>query len=331
MPEHAVIRRSQTVITAAVCAMIALCGPASAQDAQVDPNILLQPSQAAVDAGTVANANPLNAPITGALTAPSLTGGPPPPSLDALQAARPDKSDSSGGNAAMRLGALQQAALSYGARGGLAAESYAINIMLEQYQGILYRTFNFSNMVDAISNGGTLMVPPIVSEAQMAFALSPGGQTAKETDKVYEITQEARLASAPPNWRTYLVRNWSVPAKPPNDLMPRSVAEANEWTGWVAQGWALGQQQGVQIFLDDLSRLQSDYMGMLRYEVLLRSGYVRAPVTSYAQDPVSGGRDLMLIDNQVIRIVNQPGLNPNARDWQGGFVPSGGPIGTPGP
>jgi defect-in-organelle-trafficking protein DotC len=304
---------------------------ANAQSVTSDPNILIAPSQGQIDVGTTINANPLNTPITGSLTAPTLTGGPPPPSLDVLQAARPDKSQTSGGGSEMRLGALQEAGLSYGARGGLAAESYAINIILVQYQGILDRTFNFSNMVNAISNGGTLMVPPIVSEAQMAFALSPGGQTAKETDKVYEITQEARLASAPPNWRTYLVRDWSAPTKPPNDLMPRTVNEANDWTAWVAQGWALGQQQGVQIFLDDLARLQNDYVGMLRYEVLLRGGVVRPPVTTYADQSVSGGHDLMLLDNQVIRIVNQPGLNPNSTDWQSSFVPSGGPISEPGP
>ncbi len=323
--------RYSLMATVAGWAMLFATPGADAQTSTADPNILLQPSQGQIDVGTAINANPLDTPITGSLTAPTLTGGPPPPSLDALQAARPDKSQTSDGGGEMRLGALQQAALSYGARGGLAAESYAINIILLQYQGILDRTFNFSNMVTAISNGGTLMVPPIVTEAQMAFALSPGGQTAKETDKVYEITQEARLASAPPNWRAYLVRDWAAPTKPPNDLMPRTVDEANEWTAWVAQGWALGQQQGVQIFLDDLSRLQNDYVGMLRYQVLLRSGVVRPPVTTYADQSVSGGRDLMLIDNQVIRIVNQPGLNPNSRDWQSSFVPSGGPIGMPGP
>ncbi|MEE3504427.1 type IV secretory system conjugative DNA transfer family protein, partial [Acidiphilium acidophilum] len=96
---------------------------------------------------------------------------------------------------------------------------------------------------------------------------------------------------------------------------------------WVAQGWALGEQQAVQIFLDDLGRLQTDYIGMLRYAVLLRAGLVEPPDTESHRHYVSGGRDRMLVGNQVIRITDQPGLNPDTADWHPGYLPSGGPIG----
>jgi defect in organelle trafficking protein DotC len=299
---------------------------AHAQPARPEGVPLLQPPAAALAAATASNANPLNNPIAGSRTSPAIVGGKPPPSLDELQATHPTPTHKKP-MSPMRATALREAALSYGARGGLAAQSYAINLLLARYQGRLDETFNFNGLVLAISNGQTLMVPPIVTEAEMAFALAPGGQTAKETDRVYQITQEARLASAPPNWRSYLVRTWAFPVKPPRDLRPRTDDEVQSWNRWVAEGWALGEQQATQIFLDDLARLQNDYVGMMRYRVLLRAGVVEAPDTAFSRRAISGGRDRMLVGNQVIRITNQPGLNPDERSWRQQYVPSGGPIG----
>lgn len=292
------------------------------------PVIGISPAPGAVGRGISDNANPIDNPIAGARINGVLTGGQAPPSLAALQAARPPHPHGKP-ISPMRFNALHEAALSYGARGGLAAQSYAINLMLAKYQARLDQTFNFSRIVVAVRGEETLMVPPIVTEAQMAFALEPGGQTAKEIDRVYQITEEARLASAPPNWRSFLVRSWAKPAMPPADLLPRTPEEANDWTAWVADGWALGEQQGTQIFLDDLDRLETAYVGMLRYRVLLRDGLVEAPATAFSHQGVSGGRDRMLIGNQVIRITNQPGLDPNARRWRHPSLPFEGPIGQP--
>jgi defect-in-organelle-trafficking protein DotC len=310
----------------AVTGLSGLSLPVAAETPSTSPTFLLRPVHGTVAAASVDNASPLNTPITGAATAPTAFGGHAPPSLSALQAARPPIIHGKPVSP-MRGHALREAALSYGARGGLAAQSYAINIMLLQNQARLDRTFDFSRLVVPVSNGQTLMAPPIVTEAQMAFALAPGGQVAKQTDRVYQITQEARLASAPPNWRTYLVRSWADPAKPPRDLLPRTRAEAVAWTAWVAKGWALGEQQGTQIFLDDLDRLKQDYIGMVRYRVLLTAGLVEAPTTVFHDQAISGGRDRMLVGNQVIRITNQPGLNPAERQWRHPYIPEGGPVG----
>jgi hypothetical protein len=44
------------------------------------------------------------------------------------------------------------------------------------------------------------------------------------------------------------------------------------WNKWVAEGWADGEKQAVDIFLADLGRLERDIVGMARYRVLLRAG-----------------------------------------------------------
>ncbi|SIR29171.1 MULTISPECIES: type IV secretory system conjugative DNA transfer family protein [Acidiphilium] len=322
------MNRLRLVILAATLPAALFLAPVARAAQAPFPEVGISDNPATIARSLRDNANPLNNPVAGARINGILTGGQAPPSLNELQALRPlaakHKSISP-----MRRAALKQNALSYGAQGGLAAESYAINLMLVNYQADLDRTFDFGKLMVDVSNGQTLLRPPIVTEAQMAFALAPGGQVAKQTDRVYEITQQAQLASAPPNWRTYLVRTWAKPVPPPRSIRPRSRLEVAYWHKWVAEGWALGEAQGAQIFLDDLSRLQNNYIGMVRYQVLLRAGLVESPDLVFHHQAVSGGRNRMLIGNDVIRITNQPGLDPNAAHWHPTDVPSGGPIGQP--
>ena len=171
------------------------------------------PGQAQYEAASRTLADQVNQPITGASTLPVVEGVEAPPSLEALQAARPGDQVGDGLQTG-RAEVLRQAAMTYGAQGGLAARSFAINEMLRRYEAQLSGTYDFRPLVLPVGGGQTLMRPPIVSEAQMAFALGENGQVARETSCIFEITREAQLTSAPPDWRSYLVRAWGSPARP---------------------------------------------------------------------------------------------------------------------
>ena len=303
----------------ALLAGFGLAGPALAADAGlslVDGPLAPIPSLGQMDVSTHALGSPLNAPVTGSAEQPAVIGGAAPPSLETLQAARPGFNPS-GDLSGPRGEALHQAALSYGARGGLAARGYAINDILRRNEARLDASYDFRSLVVALGSGQTLMRPPVVTEAQMAFALGDGGQVARETGRVYQITRQAQLSSAPPNWRSYLVRSWAVPTPPPDELRPRSAQEVEFWDKWVAEGWGKGERQAVEIFLSDLGRLEGDLIGMARYRVLLRAKLVEPPQVAFARRAVQGGRDKMRLDDRTIIITDQPGLNANRRTWRG--------------
>jgi defect-in-organelle-trafficking protein DotC len=308
---------------------VTIAAPVWAQSAASLTDVPVPPAPTAgqVDQGAAVLGNPINNVVTGSKISPQVVGGAPPPSLETLQAARPGFTPGKG-LTGPRGEALREAALSYGARGGLAARSFAINEMLRNYRDQLDRTFNFSGLVVSVDGGQTMIRPPVVTEAQLAFALSDGGQAARETGHIYEITREAQLASAPPNWRAYLVRTWAAPTPPPDDLRPRTAKEVQYWNKWVAEGWGAGEKQAVEIFLADLSRLQRDIIGMARYRVLLRADLVESPRVAFARSAVEGGRDLMRVNNTTVRITDQPGLNPRRSQWRTGEGQAGGPIGA---
>jgi defect-in-organelle-trafficking protein DotC len=268
-----------------------------------------------IDANAHELGNPLNKPITGAAEQPAVTGGERPPSLEALQAVR---AGSGGGGTNLDPGredVLHQVGLAYGAQGGLMARSFAINEMLRQYEGILDRAFNFDALVIRLRGGQTLMRPPIVSQAQLSFALGEGAQVARETACVYSITREAQLASAPPNWRSYLVRNWSWPRRPSEAVLPRTEQEAQFWNKYVAEGWAQGERQAVEIYLSDLGRLKRDIVGMARYQVLLRAGVVEHPKLAFQDSVVNGGGGELRAGDRIIRITQQRGLVADREAW----------------
>jgi len=285
-----------------------------AQNLLTSPRQPPDPTPAELEQNLPDLANPLNKPITGATEDPLVIGSEPPPSLEALQAARPgdDKGD---GLEPGRADMVRTAALTYGAQGGLAARSFALNEMLRRYQAQLDSAYDFSSLVLPAGSGQTLMRPPVVSAAQMAFALGDGGQIARETSCIYQITREAQLASAPPNWRAYLVRAWAKPRRPTDATLPRTKQEAAYWTKWVAEGWAQGERQAVEIFLADLGRLERDLVGMARYRVLLRARLVEPPKVAFKNVRVDGGRTSLHVGDRTVRITDQPGLQGNARQW----------------
>ena len=292
---------------ATVLSALAFSPAGHAQDGIYPYSVPPLPSAGDIDQAARTLGNPINKPVTGAAEIPTVVGGEAPPSLEALQATRPGDQHGDGLKAG-RGDELRQAAMIYGAQGGLAGRAFAINELLRRYEPVLDTSFDFRSLVLPVGNGQTLMRPPIITQAQLAFALGDGGQVARETACIYEITREAQLTSAPPNWREYLVRSWAAPQRPADAALPRTDTEVAYWNKWVAEGWGQGEKQAVDIFLSDLSRLQRDITGMARFRVLLRSGLVEPPRVAFQNRAAEGGRDTLHVGDRVVRITDQPGL-----------------------
>ncbi|GBQ91177.1 type IV secretion system DotC family protein [Asaia krungthepensis] len=260
-------------------------------------------------------ASALDTPIEGARIAPEIPDVVHAPSLEQQMSLRPGYEPGQKDTSA-RDNALRQAGWSYGARGGLAARSEALNEMLRRYAPTLDRVFDFRTVVLPIGNGGLMLRPPVVTKAQMAVAVDPSGQTARETEQIFEITRQGALVTAPPQWRTWLVRSVEVPPEPDETLRPRTRHEVEIWEDALVRGRAAGERQAVEIFLDDLARLQRDLVGMARYRLLLQAGKVRPPELTSHYASTQGGHDLMRVGDTTRRIREQPGLDADRAHWK---------------
>ena len=240
-----------------------------------------------------------------------------PPTVEQLQSLdiKGDDTDKPTPGLQIRHDAQREAALSYGARGGLAMRTYEIRQRLKRFSDPLDRIYSFRQLLIG-APGGLYIEPPIVGEAIDALDIKQEGQHAVIADKILQVTRNARLVPTSREWRAYIEREWEKPEAPPDVLLPKGPEERANWEKWVAEGWQNGIKQAEDIFNDDMTRLNNDFTGMVRYRKLLAQAMISQPVAIMVDRGVSGGGVEMRIGDRAVEITGEPQLLNQARTWQ---------------
>lgn len=215
----------------------------------------------------------------------------------------------------IRENAIREAALSYGARGGLAWRTYHIRSEMERRAGSMDKVYDFRQLLIAAPSG-LLIEPPVISESINALIITGKGTEAAVSDRIYDIIANARIVGAPRSWRNYLERDWGEVTEPPDLLRPVNESEREQWIKWVRKGWEEGARQADDIFRDDLNELMADYQGMVRYRMLLAQGIVTPPYALQIDRGVTGGGDVLRVGDRAVQITGMPALIPGAERWQ---------------
>ena len=238
-------------------------------------------------------------------------------SLDQIMAKglyKPKKIDAKEGEDKLRLPAMEETALAYGTRGGLAHETAQINKRLEANANLMTKAYNFQNLMLQGPNNSMVM-PPVISEAVDAWEVFDAGKTLRVADTVYEIIDQSRFTPVAPMWQTYLITRFDDAQEPPEALLPQTDGEKERWNNWIRKGWEKGREQAHEIFKANLDRLNRDFTGMVRYKSLLEEGKVSAPVLAAAPLGATGtGQDMRVNDN-AIRMTAEPQLQVNTKGW----------------
>jgi defect-in-organelle-trafficking protein DotC len=261
----------------------------------------------------------------GAADSTGIDDVPPPPEIEALQqinTARagmsPDIVDDPINKEIaldMRRDAQKEAALSYGARGGLAKRNYQIMERMKGFDTVLDKVFNFRALLIKTASG-LLIEPPIVKESIDALVIDASGDEAAVADKVFDINKKAKIVSAPRDWRQYLIQTWSDVPPPPHVLWPKNKQEQADWSTWVAQGWEAGSEQAEQIFESNVNRLVAEYNGMVRYRMLLAQGMISAPYAMHEDRGVTGDKNQMRVGDRAVRITGPSQFLTGAELWK---------------
>ncbi len=215
----------------------------------------------------------------------------------------------------IRVDALEEAALSYGARGGLQWRTWHIRNEMETRARYLDKVFNFRELLIPAPSG-LMIEPPIVSEAMDALLINNRGEQAAVADKILRINRNARIVSAPRTWRTYLEREWGTVEPPPDILRPINKVERALWEEQIRKGWARGIEQADDIFQADLNSLVTDYQGMIRYKSLLAQNMISPPYAMQVDRGVTGDGTIMRIGDRELEITNMPQLQTGHDQWQ---------------
>lgn len=200
----------------------------------------------------------------------------------------------------IRHQSLRDAALSVGARGGLAWRSLQINQIVSRYDGTLDRIFNFHALLLDRN-----ILPPVMIEGRYTFEQSTP-EVIRLADRSYSIVHQARFVSMPPTWRDYLFLKFIKPEMPDPSLLPRSETERRVWDRYVQEGWQAGIDQADSIFSENLGRLKRDYEGMVRYRNLLAQNMVSPPYVAEVNMGVTGNDEEMSVNDRIFKITALP-------------------------
>ena len=215
----------------------------------------------------------------------------------------------------IRLDALREAAMSLGARSGLATRTKEIRQILDQRSAYMERVFDFRQLLIQAPSG-LLIEPPVVNESFDNMSIESSGQVAAVTDRILNINRNAKIVSTSRNWRNYLERDWGEVQLPPAILFPKTEDERREWVTLVSKGWKEGIDQADAIFQSDLNRLVSDFNGMVRYRILLTQGIITPPFALEINRGVTGGGHEMRVGDRAVQITGPSQLQPDAFEWK---------------
>jgi len=247
---------------------------------------------------------------------PNAIDPPRPRSLREIQdLEKENKTDKSGLAFDIRKEAIREAAISFGARSGLAWRTFEIRDQLRNRGRNLDKIYNFSHLLIPAPSG-LLIEPPIINEAINSMIIADGGQQAAVSDRIYNIVNNAKIVSNSRTWRDYLLREWGDIAPPPDILRPENKEEREFWRELVARGWAEGVQQADEIFEDDLNSLTNDFRGMVRYRVLLAQSIISPPYALQVDRGITAGDGSLRIGDRAVQITGVPEFVQGSDQWQ---------------
>jgi defect-in-organelle-trafficking protein DotC len=215
---------------------------------------------------------------------------------------------------AIRTQGVSSAAFSYGAQSGLAWQADNINKACEKNEKELSQIYNFNSLLMKNS-----LLPPVVAEVTDSLRVS--SNTIRLADKTVEILSPARFVSTPPSWRDYIQMTYKYPEHPNTTLLPRTAIERQLWDEEVQKGWEAGVAQANNILIQSLGRLNRDFSGIALYHALHSQNMISSPKTAKAHMGITGDKQRMRINDQIVRITSHANLQPNLHEnWRPALI-----------
>lgn len=197
-----------------------------------------------------------------------------------------------------------------GASAGLAYRMKQLQAKIDQHSNELDQVFNFKKVV--INNG---VLPPVLTEGLANYSEESADEV-RIADKMYKIEEPAKFVSVYPTWRSYLRFDYPTFQPPSSSYLPKTKEEKVIWDNAVRDGWKEGILQANTIFENSYDRLQRDYLGMIKYKILLAEGLITPTIIAKENLGVTGGGNEMSINDQIFRITDHSALDPHEKDWK---------------
>lgn len=214
----------------------------------------------------------------------------------------------------IRAKALKDTATTYGAQYGLALQGEIINRSLGHHQKSLDQIYNFNRMLLPHN-----VLPPVLMEGRNSLHIA-SRDTLRLADRLYTIVKPATFVTAAPTWRDYLYLNFNKPDAPHFTLRPHTREERAVWDEALVEGFKSGIRQATLIFKTNVSLLNRDFEGMVRYQVLLAKHMVTPPYVASTAPTITGDKQHLRIGDKILRITADSGLVTESSVWRPALI-----------
>lgn len=204
-------------------------------------------------------------------------------------------------------------AMKFGSQSALKERLTKYQRLIESNKFELGRIFNFSPLMLA----GGRVVPPVVDEMSN-LQMIEDDYTRRSVKKSYKIVEQARVVNRPITWRNYLYFEISNPNVPSKFALPIKGNKREEqiWANGVSKGWEAGLKQANGIMIQNTRKLERDYVGMLRYKIMLTKNMISSPIPSSLHLGVTSDDETLNIGEVIFEMVEVPKWNKAAETWE---------------
>lgn len=211
----------------------------------------------------------------------------------------------------IRENAIYNEGVKYGAQSALYYALDQFSSLVRDNDFLLSSSFNFQPLT--MFNGR--VQPPVVRESKNTL-LKENDTTFRTVQQSYTISQQAKVIYTPTSYHQYLKITPIKPQLPNPEVMPRNGSERAAWAEGVARGWSKGVEQAKNILLDKIRRMESDYVGMVRYHLMQKSGVVSEPIASNLNMGVSTDGSHINIGEVKFKVSILPEFNSDVETWK---------------
>ncbi len=208
-----------------------------------------------------------------------------------------------------RLEAVMGAGLSAGAAWGYYETMRILEVQVKQQSQGLDGVFNFAPYLLA---GHVL--PPVIEAAHDTAGFHSSTEAAFSR-VMFRIVHPARIVSATPNWRNWLLPPLVKPRAVNPVLLPETAAEKAVWSTAIQKGWGRGVAQAHIVMLDNVHRLERSMRGILLFMRLRGQGLVNGPVVVAGQPSIRINGRTLSIDSRTFQITLPAGFS-DKKSWR---------------
>lgn len=212
--------------------------------------------------------------------------------------------------AELRPNAIREAAETLGIQKAIRWRYEQINAVLEKRSDHLDKLFDFRPLLMQDDK----LLPPVITEANDVFSLNSLDEaTASQT--TFELKSDARIVTAPPSWRDYLIHHFGVNDQLHAALQPKDAVERVIWLEGVRRGWEIGTKQADSLFEANLNRLVRDFRGIVRFHMLAEQRVVSMPTFAEGDLGIRVNGKHLDVGQRIFRITDHSKFNPSG-DWK---------------